>query len=77
MNDMLTPAAVIEENEKEDSDTLETIIGNIDDDAKGSAETILNLCQELVKAPYNGVVPSTAVGLTAVGLAEEVSVPLM
>jgi len=76
-NDMLTPAAVIEENEKEDSDTLETIIGNIDDDAKGSAVTILNVCQELVKAPYNGVVPSTADGLTAIGLTEEVSVPLM
>ena len=33
-NDMLTPAAVIEENAKEDSDTLETVIGNIDNDAK-------------------------------------------
>jgi len=77
MNEMLTPAAVIEENAKEDSDTLETVIGNIDDDAKGLAVTILNLCQELVKAPYNGVVPSTADGLTAIGLTEEVSAPLM
>jgi len=66
-NEMLTPAAVIEENAKEDSDTLETVIGNIDNDAKGSAVSILNLCQELVKAPNNGVVPSSADGLTAIG----------
>jgi len=74
-NEMLTPAAVIEEEAKEDLETLATIIGNIDDEAKPTALTILNLCNELVKAPYNGVVPSTADGLTAIGFKEEVSAP--
>ena len=76
-NDMLTPATVIEEDEKEDSETLATIIGRIDEEAIPAAVTILNLCKELVKAPYNGVVPSTEAGLEAVGLKEDVSAPLL
>jgi len=72
-NEMLTPATIIEEEEKEDSNSLATIIGNIDDDARPMAATILNVCKELVKAPCNGAVPSTLDGLKAIGLTDDLS----
>ena len=75
-NDMLTPAAVIAEDEKEGS-SLATIIGDIDGDAQASAPTVLKMCKELVKDPYNGVIPSSPAALEAVGLHESVSTPLL
>ena len=75
-NEMLTPAAVIAEDEKEGS-SLATIIGDIDGDAQASAPTVLKMCKELVKDPYNGVIPSSPAALEAVGLHESVSTPLL
>jgi len=58
------------------NETVQSIVTNWDSESN-AAQIIVAACTELVKAPYNGIVPSTFKGLKALKVCDDVIIHVM
>ena len=74
---LITPADILEgKGGAGGNETVQSVVMNWDDQCK-EADVIVAACTELVKAPYNGVVPSTFDGLKALKVCDNVILHMM